>query len=158
MKTTLKKILSCGPCGQRAGCGKGWDRLITNLGYNHDNVPLDMKITFKQILENTDIRDAVWSLLTLPYRDQCLFVADVAELALPYWEKVYPADSRPRECIAAIRQYHAGAITRDELRIYAGADDASYAAAYAAGAVGADAAATAAIWQKIEELFVKYFC
>jgi hypothetical protein len=74
-------------------------------------------------------------------------LADVAETALPYYEAIYPNDSRVRDAIHACRRYAAGEISLDELNSASAAAFAADAAAYAARAAAsaaADAAASAA--------------
>src|SRR5690606_40470249 len=132
----------------------GWDTLLKNLGKTKAD---DEPLSFKRILESNGIKDAVWSLNVLAYKERCLFQADVAESVLHIFEAKYPDDSRPRKAIKAIRDYHAGLISRNELDAYAAyaAYDAAY--AYAAYAY-ATAAERNAEWAEIEALFIKHFC
>ena len=75
------------------------------------------EISILEILESNGIEDAVNALQTLPYKDYCLFNADVAENVLHMFEEEFPDDKRPRNLIEGIRLYHAGKITKDELYI-----------------------------------------
>ena len=102
MITTLRKIKSERPC--RAG----WSALLNHLGKTkEDNDPLE----FSTILEAVGISDAAWCLRILPYKDRCLFAADVAQSVLHYFEDVYPNDTRPKDAIEAVRLYHQGKIS-----------------------------------------------
>ena len=57
---------------------------------NHDTYDIldalvgaaDGPISFRHILDSTNIKDAVWCLRTLSYKETCLFQADVAELVV----------------------------------------------------------------------------
>jgi hypothetical protein len=74
-----------------------------------------------------------------------LFAADCAEAALPFWERYYPNDDRPRKAIACARAFARGECSAEELAAAwdAAWDAAGDAAARAAGAAG-DAAWAAA--------------
>jgi hypothetical protein len=63
-----------------------------------------------------------------------LFAVDCAEWVLPIFERAYPNDTRPRDCIGVARRYAIGDATEDEL-------DAARAAAGAAARAAAEAAA-----------------
>ena len=182
MKTTLGKIWNFNPCGKDID-SNGWGRLTKNLGTSNHNY----EVSLDQILKSNGIKDATWALRCFNYKDYCLFLADVAESVLHIYEDKNTTSS-PRNAIRAIRDYHAGSITKTELfTAAADAADAAYAAAaaadaadaadaayaaYAAAADAADAAADAAYaayaaadadayakkWQEIEELFIKHFC
>jgi len=58
-----------------------------------------------------------------------LFACDCAEMALPFFEKDYPNDTRPRQCIDTARLFADGKASSEEL---AAASDAARAAAWAA--------------------------
>jgi hypothetical protein len=89
-------------------------------------------------------------------------IADCAETALPFFEKKYCDDKRPREAIQIVRNYADGKINLEELKKYRAAaaayaydaaayaayaaDDAAAAAAYAAADAAADADAYAAAY------------
>ncbi|MCP3671850.1 MAG: hypothetical protein GY814_15750, partial [Gammaproteobacteria bacterium] len=130
-------------------------------------------IDFMTIYEIIGIKDAIWCLKVLDYRDYCLFLADVAESVLPLFEAEYPDDKRPRQAIDGIRAWHNGDIDNELLYLlsdaafnaaYNAAADAIYYAAAAAYAAGFDAAyavnvirAAGSDWEKIEELFIRHF-
>ena len=134
MNTTLNEISNYHPCKS------GWKTLLKSLGKTSSD---DEPISFKHILESNGIEDAVWCLRTLEYKEICLFCADVAESVLPFFEKKYPEDKRPRKAIEGIRLYQSGDITTDYLNLLRDAD-AAYAYAYADAAAAAAAAAYAA--------------
>jgi hypothetical protein len=101
-----------------------------------------------QILESNGIKDAVWVLRCFDYKNQCLFLADLAESVLHIYEAEND-NQAPRLAINGIREYHAGKITEKELKRLS--DAASYdaritysAIAYTAYAAYAAAAFTAA--------------
>ena len=89
-----------------------------------------------------------------------LFAVLCAESALPIFEKLYPEDKRPRDCIEVTKHYLDGKVTLDELRVarkavgiasstayadHAATDDTYYAfVAYAAYAVSVAAYTAAA--------------
>lgn len=60
-----------------------------------------------EILEDNDICFAIRALANYPYRDTCLFLADVAESVM-YVYKKYSDDDTPIRCIQAIRAYSDG--------------------------------------------------
>jgi len=160
-------------------CESGWKKLIRSLDGRTEG-----DVSLSHILDSNGIEDAVWCLRVLPYREQCLFRADVAELVVHLCD-----DPRPKQAIAAIRQWHSGEIGDKSLtdaayaaytasRDYASyataaatglsnavavAEAATAAAAAAAYAAYADAYAAAATavsdtWLKITELFKMHFC
>ena len=131
MRTTFRKIKSFNPCKV------GWDKLM-ELNPEKD---MDKEVTILEILNHNGVKDAFWALRTQEYKDYCLILADVAESVLHIFEEKYPNDKRPRKAINAIRRWHSGEITGEELitaadAAYAAADaiDAAYAAADAANA------------------------
>jgi len=146
-------------------CESGWKKLIRSLdGRTEGDVSLN------HILKSNGIEDAVWCLRALPYREQCLFRADVAELVVHLCD-----DPRPQAAIDAIRAWHAGDISDKSLTDAAYAaytasrDYASYATAAATGlsnavaavasrAASRAAAIAAATWLKITELFKQHYC
>ena len=143
--TTLNKIRSHNPCKD------SYTVLLKSL---KKTKPDDEPLSFKYILETLDIEDAMWCMRTLPYREFCLFSADIAETVLHIFEANQPEDSRPREAIEAIRKFHSGEITEDQLEKAADAarDTASDAtrtahtvAAYAADSYAADVADVAVV-------------
>ena len=118
----------------------GWELLLKNLGKNKAD---DEPITLMQIFEFNGIDDAIWALKCWDYKDYCLFLADVAESVLHIYE-FKCGSAAPRLAIQGIRDYHAGRITKAELKDLAYAADAAAvtAAAYAAYAADAATAAT----------------
>ena len=169
--TTLNKIRSHNPCKQ------SYVLLLKSL---NKTKPDDEPLSFRHILDTIGIQDAVWCLRTLQYKEFCLFSADVAETVLHIFEEQYPGDSGPREAVEAIRKFHFGEITEDQLAKSAAPSYAAYAAAYTAAAYAAAAYAAAATatscyaaaaadaasyanakaekWKEIETLFLKHFC
>ncbi|MCP4495055.1 MAG: hypothetical protein GY820_48310 [Gammaproteobacteria bacterium] len=175
MNTTLNKIREYSPCEP------SWEKLLLSL---HKTKADDEPVSFRYLLDTLGIKDAIWCLRTLTYKEQCLFLADVAESVLPIFEK-HSDDPAPRDCVQAIRDYECGLISEAELQAAASAASAANAAnaAYAgyacaaansaacAAACATDAAAYTAVyaaacaayaakddkWQEIEVLFVKHF-
>lgn len=161
--TTLNEIRKHCPCYP------SWVKLLKSLGKTKAD---DEPISFKYLLDTLGWRDAVWCLRVMPYHEECLFRADVAELVLPIFEAKHPNDDRPRKAIAAARDYHVGKINKEQLEAAADAADASaaddaavaYVTAYAAYATAtayaavAYATAYAAAPAKIEKLFIQHFC
>ncbi|MCP4472915.1 MAG: hypothetical protein GY815_19925, partial [Gammaproteobacteria bacterium] len=119
-KTTLKEILKHNPSEQL----KQHLSLLKTTTY----------IDFMTIYEIIGIKDAIRCLRTQDYKDYWLFLADVAEAVLPIFEAEYPDDKRPRQAIKAIRDWHNGDITKEQLKVYADAAYGAYAASYAATA------------------------
>ena len=81
-------------------------------------------------------------------KDLALWAADCAEQVLPYFEKKYPKDYRPRKAIEAARKWAKGKIMVGEARraalsAHAAARNASQASARAAARSAGHAAATA---------------
>ena len=178
MKTTIREIKRYSPCYSIVKL----NALIEKAG------GVDVEITLKQILAETNIQGAIWCLRCFDYKDYCLFLADVAESVLVFFEKKHPDDKRPREAIEAIRLFEQGKITKSEFEKYSAAAaaaaysaysaysaaDAADAAAYSAAAAvdaaaaaaysaAADAAVDAAAassyqWYKIAKLFISHFC
>ena len=163
LKTTYKKIRNCEPCTE------GWEKLLKNCNPEHD---MEKQVSLLEILDSNGIKDAIWSLQCWEYRDYCLLLADIAESVLHIWTTKYPDDNRPALAIQAIRDWHAGKITDQQLQAaytaaaytadaYAAYAAAAYAAADAAYAAAdaADAAADAAKqlqWKKIENLMREF--
>ena len=153
--TTLRKIASFDPCSE------GWEQLTTALG----TTAPDAEVSLAFILNSNGIRDAVWALRCFDYKDYCLFTEDAAESVA----HLNP-DPRVSAAIAAVRAWHKGQISEEELRYAADAAAdaamwaavwAAYAAAYAAAAYASAACAAAARasqWGKITELFIEHFC
>jgi hypothetical protein len=179
MKTTYKKLIEHEPCISSVNKMLRHNNLkpIESLSDLDPSIDLSTEISLKEVLDICGIQDAVWCLQAFPYRDSCLFLADVAELALPIFEDRYPNDTRVRDCIDAIRKWHANeidnvALTAARFAAWDAARDAAYAvssdavstaASYAVSAAARDAAWDAGrvaandIWKKIEEMFKKYY-
>jgi hypothetical protein len=177
MNTTLNEIREFLPCEP------SWEQLLKSLNKTKAD---DEPLSFKYILDVLDIRDALWCLTTQSYKDQCLFLADVAESVLHIFEDNYPNDMRVCNCIDGIRKFHAGEITEDDLLILRCAavyavyttdlaaaaaantsictsDSSSHFVAYRSTHVSVNAHIDAggsfdAKWEEIEELFIKHFC
>jgi len=82
------------------------------------------------------------------HRSLVLWATDCAEHVLPYFEKEYPEDDRPRKAIEAGRAWVRDKITMGEVRAaafaaHAAARDADHTAARAAARAAGHAAATA---------------
>ena len=105
MKTTLREL--------RKYNLHGLDKLMKSLGTED----LDTEVSILEILNICGIEDASWALGIYPYKDVCLFLADVAESVLYLFEDKFPDDKRPKIAIEGIRLYHAGKITEGDLRI-----------------------------------------
>ena len=91
------------------------------------------------------------------------WAADCAEHGLPLFERRYPSDTRPRECIVTVRAYLRGEASRDDLlkaqrAAYAAADaaDAAY-AAYAAYAAADAAYERARVLRKCADIVRKHY-
>ncbi len=94
-------------------------------------------VTIHGLIEHNTPSDVYWTLRVWPYREYCLLLADIAEDVLPLFEKDRPDDDRPRKCIDAIRRWHSGDASDEDL------SEASRAARDAASRVSADAASRA---------------
>ena len=77
-----------------------------------------------------------------------LFACDCAAHVLPIYEKEYPDDKRPRECIKVARKFAHGKATREEMT-------AARAAAVAAARAADRAAARDAAWDAARAIIVK---
>lgn len=94
--TTLEKIFRCEPCDS------GWSKLLDGLGKDYmDNEPLPIV----SILDINGLHDAVWSLRSITDHDKeiRLFACDIAEIALPIFEKKRESDLRLRRVIEESR-------------------------------------------------------
>ena len=82
-------------------------------------------------------QDRFWAILKhgfLSDRDLRLFACDCAEHVLHFFEKKFPVDKRPRECIEVARRFVMGEATADEMAAAgAAARDAAWDAGNAAG-------------------------
>ena len=111
MHLTLNQIKKHGPCTP------GWNTLLASLNKTRAD---DEPIHIMYILKSNGIGDAVWCLRCCDYKDYCLFLADVAESVLPYFER-HNASRMPRKTIEAIRQYKRGEISQNHLKEFANA-------------------------------------
>ncbi len=92
MNIKLEDIRSQRPCAD------GWKMLVQSLdGRTKGDVSLS------HILNTNGIDDAIWCLRVLPYKEQCLFRADVAELVIHLSN-----DPRPQYAIKTLRKWCAG--------------------------------------------------
>jgi hypothetical protein len=112
LKTTLGEIREYHPCES------WWKKLCGTIGTSDPDTP----VTLEQILDINGIRAAMRALRCWPYRDWCLYIADVIEPGLPYSNS-----DAVRNMSDTIRRYHAGEISDDELAAKrAAARDASW--------------------------------
>jgi hypothetical protein len=140
VKTTYKKLIEHEPCISSVNKMLEYNNLepIESLSDLDPSIDLGTEISLKEVLDICGIQDAVWCLQAFPYRDCCLFLADVAEMVLPIFEKHVPGDTRVRDCIDAIRKWHSNEI--DDVAMGVARD----AAWDAVGAAASDAARDAA--------------
>ena len=138
-------------------CAPRYERLLRCLGgpsFDHD-----APINLLTILEHNGLDDTLWALRATAQncdRIARLLACDYAESVLPIYERRYPGDSRPRNCIEVAQRFSLGMATTEEL---AAAGDAAGDAAWdAAGdaAWNARAAAGDAAREKQKEIFVGY--
>ncbi len=80
-----------------------------------DDEPLDFMI----IHEAIGIKEAIGCLQTQDYYNYCLFLADVTELILPILETKFLNNKIPKDAIKAIRNWHNGNITKEQLKLTA---------------------------------------
>jgi hypothetical protein len=159
MITTLNKIKDHSPCRD------GWEKLLNHLNKTQsDDEPLELST----ILESNGLNDTIWAFRAVEGKDKeiRLFAADCADMALPFYEKQYPNDDRPRLAIKAARDYTNGLITMEEL--YAASDASSAASAARAASNASDAARVASVvaWRaadaagdaggEIKQILLKY--
>ena len=139
MQLTLNQIKKHGPCRL------GWNTLLASLNKTHAD---DDPINIMDILKSNGLDDAVWCLRCCDYIDCCLFLADVAESVLLFFEKTN-ASLSPRQAIDTIQQYK-----RDKI-----SQKASQAMIRLANAVAFALTADASpdFTLKIEKIFVKHF-
>lgn len=89
----------------------GWVHLKKELNIESE----DQQINITDMLPVIGIEGCVWALRTQSYKDICLFLADVAEMALPFWTQEYPSDQRLQHCINTIRKFAVGSVFMCEL-------------------------------------------
>ncbi|MHB8413984.1 MAG: putative immunity protein [Acidiferrobacteraceae bacterium] len=121
-------------------CDSGWRTLLASLHYDY---PHDAPINLLHILESNGVQDTMWALRATraPAQLRVAICADMAESVLPIWERYYPTDTRPHECIDACRQFVLGTLPLDQLRRTGYRTYAAYAASAAASAASAAASA-----------------
>ena len=94
------------------------------------------------------VGDRFWAILKhefLSDKDLRLFTCDCAEHTLHFFEEKFPADKRPRDCIAVARRFASGEATGEEMAAaWAAAWDSEWDAAWAAAW---DARAKEEAWQ-----------
>lgn len=132
LTTTLRALRVHNACQPR------YDHLVASFGGSRPGD--DEQITLLRILGSNGLEDAIWALRAAsPYDERRRvtvgFACDCADRVLPIFERRYPDDRRPRDCIETTRRYMRGEATREELRADAArASDAAEAAAWAADA------------------------
>ena len=147
MHTTLKQLREVNACTER------YTFLRKAIGPKYgDKKP----ITMTQILDLNGMDDCLWAISHTQNgageKLLRLFACDCAEHVLPIFEKKYPKDARPRECIAVARRYANGEASNEE-RAAAGAaaraaaGDAAWAARAAAWAAAGAAGDAETKWQ-----------
>lgn len=141
LTTTLAKIRACSPCSN------GYTKLVKHLG-GIEAYGADTPINLLTILASNGVQDMLWCLRAVNEdgkRAASMLAIEFAAEALPIFEKRYPDDLRPRQCIQAVRDYLAGKIDVATLRqarsaaAAAAAADAAYAAYARAKAVARQA-------------------
>ena len=125
LHTTLNQLKLNGACGQKVGDNEGYDKLHKHIGYGYPkNKPIDLTT----ILASNGSDDTLWSLrAVLPEEQEAMsklawaFIADCIEgkdgNAIANYEKQHPKDKTLRRAIEAIREFVAGKLTIEELRI-----------------------------------------
>ena len=106
---------------------------------------LDTSIPLDKVLDICGLDDALWALRIViepADREIRLFACDCAEHVLPFFEKRYPDDKRPRQAIEVARRFANGQATQEEL---IAADSAAWSAVSAAGSPARSAAKSAAM-------------
>jgi hypothetical protein len=133
MKTklpTIASLLSHSPCSE----GRAWLIAQPSLHAAWRTCPRSDWLLWA--LESTDL---------LRGREARLFACVCAEHVLPHFERLFPDDKRPRQAIAAARQY-AAKPSAAMAAAMAAARAAAWAAARAAAMAAARAADSAAAW------------
>ena len=137
--TTLNKIRAHDPCCE------GWQKLLKSLNKTTaDDEPLSLE----HILNSNGLDNAFWALRTIDgYQNAMrLYACYCAKQALPVFEKEFPDDPRPRQCINVAEMFARGIATNNER-------DAARAAAKDAAWATAWAAAWAAAWDDFTQEF-----
>ena len=138
--TNFKRLREAGACTGR------YKHLTKRLG-GITSYGRETPITLTQILDANGIKDALWALVACPDSDRFArhLACDFAEEVLPIFERQYPDDDRPRECIEVARRFADGEATTKER-------DAAWAAAEAAAEAAAWAAAGAVVGARQAEI------
>lgn len=129
---------------EQGACQADYDKFAGIKGgveqYGDDTpIPLD------EIVEAMGLADSLWALraLTAPIPSWVyLMLAEYAERVLPIFERWHPEDERPRKAIQAVRDFVAGKITKDQLKVFVSTAYSAYASA-GGGAFAVDAAYSA---------------
>lgn len=126
-----------------------WITLLLSQNKTHAD---DDPIHLMDIFESNGLDDAIWCLRCCDYKYYCLFLADVAESVLPFFEK-HNSSQAPRKAIEVIRRCQHN-VTND-------VSNADIASAMAEVAVAVDFANTADashdFTQGFRRLFIKHF-
>ena len=130
-------------------CRERYDYLVLKLGPGWGD---EDKINLLDILEHNGVSDCLWALrATVRHPDgdsvMRLMAADFAEGVLPFFERAYPDDMRPRLAIKAVRDYVAGKISVGEF--YSASDAANGAVRLRPVSWAAYSAAKAAAWASV---------
>ena len=131
LTTNFKKLK------EAQACESGYKKLAKTLG-GVTKYGRTKPITLIQILDSNGLLDSLWCLRATNENSDYLarkFAVMCAERVLPIFEKKYPKDKRPRQCIETIWLFLEGKATQEQL-----------AAAWAASRAAAWAAAGAAAW------------
>lgn len=161
LTTTFKLLNQAGACSSR------YKRLAKALG-GIRKYGKDTPINMLTILDTNGVDDMLWALRAVPLaqkakRDRVsrLIACDFAENVLHLYEKEYPADARPRNCIDTARRSAIGEATKEELdaaraaaeaATEAAAIDAARDATRVATTVAASAAARDAAWATARDI------
>lgn len=107
MYTTLNEIKEHSPCAD------GWAKLLAHLSKTSAD---DEPLALLTILDSNGFEDALWALRAVGghERETRLLACDYAEHVLHLYEKKYPLDTRPRDCISVARRYANGDATAGE--------------------------------------------
>ena len=130
LTTTFRKLK------EHIACDEGYKKLGKNLG-GIRKYGKDTPIKLLQILDSNGLDDTIWCLRATTENSDYLsrkFAVMCAERVLPIFEKAYPEDKRPRECIETVWLFLEDKATRQEME----------AAGYAAWDAAWDAAWSAA--------------
>ena len=138
MGLTLNDIKKHSPC----------EGSIEKFLAHHAECGMDTNITYKQIIESNGLDDALWVVNEIEDEKVSMELAcTYAEHTLHIFEKYYPDDKAPRNCIETRRRFIRGEATREELDA---ASDAAWVSAWASDsasdAAWDSASALASVW------------